>query len=272
MIVPDIDWPLLLLCLTGSVTVGLLVFHLTAAYYFIRYYKRRGEAPESWKIQAKRWLKPGQNRAAAIRSSLNLTLGGLVSGALIYAVTQGMPTPLYFEVSDYGWAYTLLSIPLLFILNDAGAYYAHRLMHTRRLYRRFHLVHHKFVATSPYVAIAVHPFELLVQQSASFLPLFILPFHPTVIGMVLIYTLMFNVIDHSGVRLTSRLPWQGPSMYHDDHHVHFHVNFGQHLMLWDRIHGTLRRPDRSYGEGVFGGRGRVAKPRRGEAVFTGYGS
>jgi lathosterol oxidase len=44
-------------------------------------------------------------------------------------------------------------------------------------------------------------------------------------------------------------------MFHDDHHVHFHCNFGQHLTLWDRMHGTLRRVNRRYGAEVFGGRG-----------------
>ena len=36
---------------------------------------------------------------------------------------------------------------------------------------------------------------------------------------------------------------------------HQHVNFGQHLMLWDRLYGTLRRVDRKYGEHVYGGKG-----------------
>ncbi len=59
-------------------------------------------------------------------------------------------------------------------------------------------------------------------------------------------------------------------MLHDDHHAHFHVNFSQHLMLWDRLHGTLRRPDRSDGAAVLGGQGQPALPQRDRARFTGY--
>ena len=99
------------------------------------------------------------------------------------------------------------------------------------------------------------PVELLLLQGASFLPLFFIPFHAGAIGAVLVYILVFNIIDHSGVKLISHLPWQGPSMYHDDHHTQFHCNFGQHLMIWDRMHGTLRRKDRRYGAEVFGGKG-----------------
>ena len=62
----------------------------------------------------------------------------------------------------------------------------------------------------------------------------------------------------------SRLPWQGPSMFHDDHHVHFHCNFGQCFVLWDRLHGTLRRAGRRYGVDVFGGKGAPAVGGAGE--------
>ncbi len=250
-----IDWPLLALCLVGPILIGVVIFHLVAGYYHLRYYVLRRNEPETWKIQPKRWLTPEQHRRAVLMSTGNLVLGGTVSGLLIYGITQGMPTPIYTDVSEYGWAWTLLSAPLLFVLNDAGAYYVHRLLHRKALFRRIHRHHHKFIATTPYVTVAVHPLELLALQASSFIPLFILPFHPAVIGGVLLYILVFNIVDHSGVRLVSSMPWQGPSMYHDDHHTQFHCNFGQHLMLWDRLHGTLRRQRRRYGAEVFGGRG-----------------
>ena len=37
---------------------------------------------------------------------------------------------------------------------------------------------------------------------------------------------------------------------------YFHVNFGFNTYLFDWLHGTLRRPDRQYGEDIFGGKGR----------------
>ena len=55
---------------------------------------------------------------------------------------------------------------------------------------------------------------------------------------------------------TVPVPWQGPSTFHDDHHVYFHCNFGQVLTLWDRMHDTLRREGRRYGVDVFGGKGK----------------
>ncbi len=248
------DGPLFALCVGGSVAAGLAIFHVVAAYYHVRYYVLRGHEPETWKIQS-RQPRPGHQLRAALMSSATLALGGVVTGVLIYCITQGWRTPIYYDVADYGWPWTLASGVLLFVLNDAGAYYVHRALHHKKLFRYIHRHHHRFIATTPYVTTAVHPLELLALQAQSFLPLLFIPVHAAAIGVVLTYILVFNIVDHSGVRLTSRIPWQGPSNFHDDHHTQFHCNFGQHLMLWDRLHGTLRRQDRRYGAEHFGGQG-----------------
>ncbi len=238
-----------------SILGGEAILWIVGGYYHLRYYVRRRHEPQTWKCQPNRFLRPDQQRQAMLLSTANLVVGGLISGTLIYALQHGLNTPIYFEVAEYGWAYTLVSTAALFVIVDALAYYAHRALHAKIVFRHFHRWHHRYVATSPFVVTAMHPVEFLVFQAVTFLPLFILPFHYVSIIVVLVYVLTLNIVDHSGVRLVSRIPWQGPSMYHDDHHVYFHCNFGQHLMLWDRLHGTLRRVDRRYGADVFGGKG-----------------
>jgi len=251
-----IDWSLLATCVVGATLAGLTAYHVVAGYYHYRYYVLRRRAPETWKCQPDRFLSGELQRAAMASGTLNLTLGGMVTGALVYGFVEGwLPTAVYTDVAAYGWAYTLCMTVVLFVMLDCINYWVHRMMHIKVLYRRFHRHHHRYVATSPYVTTAMHPVELFAQQAASFAPLFFIPFHAASVAAVLLYILVFNIIDHSGVRLTSILPWQPPSRYHDDHHAHFHVNYGQHLMLWDRIHGTLRRENRRYGQDVFGGRG-----------------
>ena len=34
--------------------------------------------------------------------------------------------------------------------------------------------------------------------------------------------------------------WQGTTTFHDDHHKHFHCNFGQHVLWFDHLFGTMR--------------------------------
>ena len=191
-------------------------------------------------------------------STANVAGSGLITGTLVYFMQTGWKTPIYFDVADYGWTWTIVGTLVLFVLSDAAAYYAHRFFHVRFMYKHFHKVHHRYPSPSPWVVTAVHPVEMLILQAATFLPLFVIPFHFVSAIVVFVYFLIFNIVDHSGVDLESRLPWQGPSRYHDDHHVYFHVNFGQHLMIWDRLHGTLRRTKRKYGVEVFGGKGAPA--------------
>ena len=49
---------------------------------------------------------------------------------------------IYNDWSEYGMVYGVLSLPIILILHDAYFYWAHRLMHHRRLYKTFHLLHH----------------------------------------------------------------------------------------------------------------------------------
>lgn len=249
------DWAEYAGLVVASILGGQFILFSVGGYYHIRYYVLRRHEPETWKCQPKRFLRRDQQLQALRLSVMNLTIGGILSGSLIYAIAHGFQTPIYFDVAEHGWAWTLFSSVLLFFLVDILAYYAHRLLHVRPLFRHVHCWHHRYVATTPWVVTAMHPVEFLFFQASTFIPLFVLPFHYLAVIAVFVYTLAFNVIDHSGVKLQSRWPWQGPTTFHDDHHAHFHVNFGQHLSLWDRLHGTLRRKGRRYGVDVFGGKG-----------------
>ena len=65
--------------------------------------------------------------------------------------------------------------------------------------------------------------------------------------------------------------WQPPPRFHDDHHAHFHVNYGQTLGLWDRLFGTWRRVGRVYGADVYGGKGApLAADGAGAARYVDY--
>jgi lathosterol oxidase len=253
-----------------SILGGLAILGVVGGYYHVRYYVLRRHEPETWKCQPKRFLRPDQQRQAAMLSVMNLTVGGVLSGTFIHALMKGAPIPIYFDVARYGWAYTLGSTVGLFVLVDALAYYAHRVLHARALFRHVHHWHHRYVATSPWVVTAMHPVEFLTFQAVTFIPLFVIPFHYLSAIAVFVYILIFNIIDHSGVRLQSSLPWQGPSTFHDDHHAHFHCNFGQCFSLWDRLHGTLRRAGRRYGADVYGGKGVPADGASAEGDFIRY--
>lgn len=243
---------------TVNVSAGLFMFHATAYYYHRKYYVKRADEKSSWKIQTDKSLREGLPQRAFWTSTFNLVYGGLLTAVVIYAVELGFPNPIYFEVSDYGWAYTIFSTILFFFMIEGAAYYVHRLTHHEKLYKHFHKEHHTYIATTPYVTVAIHPVVFTALQLSTFIPVFILPLHVVSIAFVFVYVFIFNIISHSGVDLKSVLPWQASARYHDDHHAYFHVNFGQHITFFDRIHGTLRRDGQTYGPAVFGGKGERA--------------
>jgi lathosterol oxidase len=273
LIVVAMDWSLLGSSVVLAVLGALVPYHGVAAYYHLRYYVQRRHEPETWKCQPERFLTGAQQRTAALVGSSNLALGGVITGCLIYAVRHGdLELPLYLGVGRYGWSYSVVATIGYFVVADLTAYWVHRSFHLRPLFRHVHRFHHKFVATSPYVTTAMHPLEFVTLQIGAMLPLFFVPLPVVGVALVLLNSLVFNVIDHSGVRLSSSLPWQGPTTYHDDHHLYFHVNFGQHLTLWDRIFGTLRREGRRYGEQVYGGEGEpgLGEERTAPAPYVRY--
>src|SRR5687768_3614129 len=73
----------------------------------------------------------------------------LIALALVYSPLKPY-TKIYPNISDYGWGYFVLSVFLSLLIHDAYFYWTHRLMHHPKLFKYFHLVHHKSTNPSPW--------------------------------------------------------------------------------------------------------------------------
>jgi lathosterol oxidase len=228
------------------------------------YYRRRDRAAE-WKIQPRRWPTARARRNEILLGTGNTIVASIASGWFAHHVATGGETTIYFDLATHGLAFSIATTLIYFVVTDGALYWAHRLMHRRTLFRYIHRVHHRWTSPTAFTAAAMHPLEFAVYQSLMIVPLFVLPIHVVGLVAVLVYQNTIAFLDHSGVNLGSALPWQPPPRFHDDHHVHFHVNYGQTLGLWDRVFGTWRRAGRVYGEHVFGGKGEPLGASRDEA-------
>jgi Delta7-sterol 5-desaturase len=231
-------------------------------YWF--YVRRRGDA-QAWKLQPKRFLGPAMTRHAFFLGSGNILMGSVLGGTFAWYVARGGPSSLYFGLADRGLWYLPVSAVLLLFAIDAALYYSHRLLHHRTIFRYVHRWHHRYTAPVIFTTTAVHPAEFLTFQFFLILPALVIPAHVGVYIAVIAYTYFIGMVDHAGVRVRWKLPLHSDNRFHDDHHVHFHCNYGHHTALFDRMHGTVRRADRTYGEHVFGGRGAPA-PGRAQAA------
>lgn len=137
------------------------------------------------------------------------------------------------------------SLALMLLVHDLYFYWAHRLMHTRALYERVHLVHHKSNNPSPLSAFAFHPTEAVLEALPVFSLLLLVPLMPWAIFVFQLLSLAINVYGHLGIELTPRWwldSWAGKlfntTTHHHLHHRSNKYNFGLYLNVWDRMFGT----------------------------------
>lgn len=222
------------------------------------YYVRQRDRPEEWKCQPNKWL-PAELELHEIKlGSLSLFVGSIISGVTSCYISNGGWTAIYYDVSDFGWVWFFLQLPVVFIWQDYWTYWTHRLYHTPFLYKHFHKLHHTYKQPTAFSVTAIHPFEFMNIQAVMMSPMCFIPTHWINFSAILVYSYYHGIIDHSGINFKAYWwqPWQPHCIFHDNHHQYFHVNFGFNIKYWDMIHGTYRQKDRIYREDIFYGKGK----------------
>lgn len=154
-------------------------------------------------------------------------------------------TQIYTDISEFGWAYLVLSVLLALLIHDAYFYWTHRLMHHPKLFKLFHLTHHCSVNPSPWAAFAFSPLEAVVEASAVLFIVFLIPIHPVGILTFLVLMTIFNVYGHLGYEIyppwlvkSSLGKWLNTSTNHNMHHTYFKGNYGLYFRFWDELMKT----------------------------------
>lgn len=185
-------------------------------------------------------------RREILYSCLTIVIFSLVP--VLFLFTPLRPyTQYYNDPSGHSTLWLIAAFPLMFIIHDAYFYWAHRLMHHRRLFPWFHKVHHLSTNPSPWAAFSFQPLEALVEAGIFPLLLFIMPL--THIHIVVFFAVMmvYNVYGHLGWELYPRWfarhwfgKWINTSFNHNQHHQYFKGNYGLYFLWWDRWAGTIR--------------------------------
>ena len=173
-------------------------------------------------------------------------------GYCIYLSIKAGYTNIYNNVSDYGLLYLVISFPITVICHDFYFYWTHRFMHLKSIYRHVHRVHHESTNPSPWAAYAFHPWEAVIQALVFPIMLFIIPLHPIIITLFLLYMIVRNVVGHLGFEIFPRgwtknkwLSWTTAVTHHNIHHERFNTNFGLYFSWWDR---WMKTEDKAYHE------------------------
>eukprot|EP00040_Diaphanoeca_grandis_P018757 m.98693 g.98693 ORF g.98693 m.98693 type:complete len:362 (+) comp27089_c1_seq1:177-1262(+) len=194
-------------------------------------------------------------RAEVKLAMLSLIVAAAVTNCIgVYGVVypDGL-LKVYVDTPASLWdcAWLVISAAWYFVWIDGWAYFAHRILHFPLIYKHIHKVHHIWKQPTAFVALALHPLEMLWLYGGVYAGMFVIPMHPAVLTLNLLYIHFFNVVDHSGVYAESWIPWQPSSLFHDDHHRYFHLNYGQSLTIWDRLGNTFYEEKAKYGERKF---------------------
>ncbi|MDX1499717.1 MAG: sterol desaturase family protein [Woeseiaceae bacterium] len=131
------------------------------------------------------------------------------------------------------------------LLHDTYFYWAHRLMHTRWLFRRVHRLHHRSRTPTPWAAYAFAPPEALLEAAIMPLAALAMPMHELSALLFVTHMIIRNVIGHAGVELFPAWWLRVPVLrlvttttHHDLHHSSGRWNFGLYFTWWDRWMGT----------------------------------
>ncbi|CAN5306520.1 sterol desaturase family protein [soil metagenome] len=182
-------------------------------------------------------------------SVLTIFIFALVPLFILHYPAIAKHTFYYTDVATYGKLWFFIAFPLMFIIHDTYFYWTHRLMHHKRLFTYFHLVHHKSVNPSPWAAYAFHPLEAIVEAGIFIVFLFIMPVHKLHLLIFFFLMIVYNVYGHTGFELYPNGfnkhvigKWINTSVNHNMHHQYFKGNYGLYFTWWDRLMNTLR-PD-----------------------------
>jgi sterol desaturase/sphingolipid hydroxylase (fatty acid hydroxylase superfamily) len=147
-----------------------------------------------------------------------------------------------------------MKLPLVFFVNDVGAYWAHRASHATPLLWRFHAVHHSPEHLDWLVNTRAHPFDMVFTRLTGLAPVYLLGLAQTthqgldpVIAIVTIVGTIWSFFIHANVRFRlGPLEWLvSTPAFHHWHHTndeHRDRNFAAIFPVVDRVFGTAWLP------------------------------
>jgi len=189
-------------------------------------------------------------RMQKIRELKHSLIAAIPTSIIISAVTYlgylGL-NMMYFDISQYGYLWFVGQIVILIILADIWFYFVHRMMHSKKIFRHTHKLHHLSTDPTPFATNSVHTFEAIMDIGFLVIASFLIPLHPFALFITITIALMWSTIAHLGYEILPRnLFFIGKYLnlptYHNHHHKTFKYNFGFYTTILDRCFGTLH-PD-----------------------------
>jgi len=215
--------------------VAFLIFYMWKKNYFARF-KIQDKYPKAEKI----WMEIRQSAITLIMfSGIGITVYTLIRLGILKSY-------MYKDPTMYGGVpYMILSFILITIWHETYFYWAHRLMHHKKIYKYVHLVHHQSVNPTPVAAYNFHYIEAFFEAIYAVIFTLTVPIYYPVFIIHTFYAMIMNIWFHLGYEFMPKgfashwfFKWINTSTHHNLHHQKFNGNYGLYLNFWDRIMGT----------------------------------
>lgn len=195
------------------------------------------------KIQEGKTLSPDLVKRDIKQSTKSLFLISLFVGTAIWLNQQGLTLVTAWEPSFFSFVFWLMVSMFLY---DTWFYWVHRMIHTRWLYKRVHLWHHRSKAPVIWSNNSDTLLDGVLTQSYWIVAALILPM-PTALLILVhkVYDQITGMLGHAGYEYGGMLTMP-PSpfaavTFHDQHHEYFNCNYATQFLFWDKLMGTLHK-------------------------------
>lgn len=206
-------------------------------------------------LERRRPLRKARPESDARRLPRNLALAG-TTGFVISRCEKPLTEPLAQWVDAHNLGLVpMLNLPpvaekaLGLVLSDYSLYWWHILLHRLPFLWRSHVVHHADLVLDASTALRFHFWEFLASIPWRLAQIVVIGLRPDTLALWQRLTLLEVMFHHSNLRLPLWLEQQlckvlATPRLHGIHHSvreeETDSNFSSGLMIWDRLHGTLR--------------------------------
>ena len=165
--------------------------------------------------------------------------------ALVFSKKTFGYSPMYTDISQYGWVYFAASFLIFAIIIDTWAFWSHYLMHRISAFKKIHQIHHQSYNVTPISAYSLHYIEAVLNVIPYAIIIFLIPWHPTALLIFGIFGMFYNSYLHLGYDLPANWKNKIPgasllltSSHHSIHHQQFRGNYAAYFVFWDRLMKT----------------------------------
>lgn len=151
---------------------------------------------------------------------------------------------VYHNISDYGWGYFFLSIPMFFAFTDFMVYCFHRGLHHPIIYKHLHKLHHTYKYTSPFSSHAFNPCDGFGQGVPYYIFVYLFPLHNILFMCLFVFVNFWTISIHDQVDFGGH--FLNTTGHHTIHHEQFNYDYGQYTTIWDRLGGTYKPAEQTH--------------------------